>query len=280
MRNLVASLVACLTFLAAETSVAAGDCPHNPDALGVTRVLEVDTTGGPLIGSLQYDQTLDLGPKEVVLTFDDGPHPKNTVRILKALDQECVKATFFPVGVWAKHVPHILQMVADRGHTIGAHTWSHPSSLARLSFGAARNQIERGFKAVSEIVGAPIAPFFRFPGLNDSRALNAYASKRNYAVFSCDIGTDDWRGIGADAILQRTLARLERRGSGIILFHDTRSTTADVIPALLQALKEGGYKIVHLVPRQTYSPDAPVVAYAPAPLELQKAGDLAELERP
>ena len=168
MRSLVASVVACVAFISAETPASAGDCPHNPDALGVTRVLEVDTTGGPRIGSLHYDQTLDLGPKEVVLTFDDGPHRKNTARILEALDRECVKATFFPVGIWAKHVPHVLQMVADRGHTIGAHSWSHPSSLARLGFGAARNQIERGFKSISEVVEAPIAPFLRFPGLGIS----------------------------------------------------------------------------------------------------------------
>ena len=107
----------------------AGGCPRNPDVLGVSRVLEVDTTGGPRFGSLQYDRSVDLGPKEVVLTFDDGPHPKNTKRILQALDEECVKATFFPVGIWAKHVPKVMRMVADRGHTIGAHSWSHPSSF-------------------------------------------------------------------------------------------------------------------------------------------------------
>ena len=120
MRSLVASLVASVAVAGAAAPVTAAGCPHNPDALGVSRVLEVDTTGGPRFGSLQYRRTLGLGPKEVVLTFDDGPHPKHTVSILKALDEECVKATFFPVGIWAKHVPDVMQMVAERGHTIGA----------------------------------------------------------------------------------------------------------------------------------------------------------------
>ncbi|MGI9385261.1 MAG: polysaccharide deacetylase family protein, partial [Methyloligellaceae bacterium] len=213
-----------------------------------------------------------------VLTFDDGPHPKHTRRILRALDRECVKATFFPIGVWARHIPHVLQMVADRGHTIGAHSWSHPSRLGRLSFASARKQIEKGFKTIQAAVDRPIAPFFRYPGLNDTAKLNAYLGARNTAVFSCDIPTDDWRGIGARTILRLTLARLRRRGRGIILFHDTKATTARALPALLRALKRGGYKIVHIVPRRPYDPVPPAVAIAQA--EAVDAPAAALLETP
>ncbi|MGI9381607.1 MAG: polysaccharide deacetylase family protein, partial [Methyloligellaceae bacterium] len=77
----MAGFLACAAILAGADSASAGDCPHNPDALGASRVLQVDTGRGPRFGRLQYGRTLDLGPKEVVLTFDDGPHPKHTRRI-------------------------------------------------------------------------------------------------------------------------------------------------------------------------------------------------------
>ncbi len=256
MRSLVASLSACALAGLISVPATAGECSHNPDALGTARVLKVDTSDGPRLGTLQYRQTLELGPKEVVLTFDDGPHKPNTARILDALDKECVKATFFPVGIFAKQNAELMRKIAEKGHTIGGHSWSHPY-LHRLSFAAGKSEIERGFKAVHAAVGQPIAPFFRFPGLNDTSALNAYAAKRDYAVFSCDIGTDDWRGISADKILRRTMSRLDERGRGMLLFHDTKAATAAALPKLLKALKRGGYKIVHIVPETPISPAGP-----------------------
>ncbi len=265
MRSLVAHLCACTIFAAAAVPAAAGNCPHNPDALGVSRVLEVETAGGPLLGSLQYASTLDLGPREVVLTFDDGPHRINTKRVLAALRKECVKATFFPVGIWAGKYSDTLQAMADQGHTIGTHSWSHPRSLTRTSFAAAQDQIEKGFEAINAAVKQPIAPFFRFPGLNDSETLRRYTALRGYAVFSTDISSDDWLGISAGRIVRRTMARLERRGRGMLLFHDTKNATAAAVPMLLRELKRNGYKIVHLVPQRGYVPyGQPVVADIPA----------------
>jgi peptidoglycan/xylan/chitin deacetylase (PgdA/CDA1 family) len=255
MRILVAPLCVFALFGAIHSPAVANDCPHNPDALGVSRVLEVDTTGGPLFGSIQYKSTLDLQPNEVVLTFDDGPHRQNTDRVLNALAEHCVKATFFPVGLWAAKHKDVLQRIVNYGHTVGAHSWSHPVNLGKMSFAAAQKQIERGFQAIDAAMTEPVAPFFRFPGLNDSKALRRYTSQRSYAVFSADIGTDDWRGISAREIISRTMARLKRRKSGIVLFHDTKSATAAALPWFLKALKQNGYRIVHLVPRHSYSPD-------------------------
>lgn len=267
MRYLVASLsVSALAFLG-PTSAIASECSENPDALGVSRILEIDTSNGPRYGTLQYGKTLDLGPKEVVLTFDDGPHPKNTQRVIKALKKECVKATFFPVGTMVQHYPEVLQALADEGHTIGTHSWSH-ANVARLSRAKATNQIERGFRIINAAVEAQIAPFFRFPGLNDSRAMKAYAEKRGLAIFSTDVSSDDWRGIGASTIIRRTMSRLHRQQKGIILLHDTKYGTAAAVPGLLRALKKGGYKVVHIVPKRTYtsleSADARTVAPEPA----------------
>ena len=207
--------------------------------MGVSRVLEIDTSGGPRFGTLQYKQTLKLGPKEVVLTFDDGPHTRNTKRVLAALRRECVKATFFTVGTMAQNTPETLQAIAAGGHTIGAHSWSHPRNLGRMTSARATMQIERGFRTINAAVDTQIAPFFRFPGLNDSTALNAYAANRGYAIFSTDVSSDDWRGISANTIVRRTMARLKQKQSGIILFHDTKNATAAAIPALLQMFSLG-----------------------------------------
>ena len=95
------------------------------DALGVARVVEIDTTGGPGFGFEHFKQLDFLEPKEVVLTFDDGPWPTNTLAVLKALDDECTKAVFFPIGEHATYHPEILRQVLAAGHTVGAHTWSH-----------------------------------------------------------------------------------------------------------------------------------------------------------
>ena len=252
MRNLVASLPVCALMALSGTPASASECLHNPGALGVSRVLVIDTSHGPRFGTLQYKQTLDLDPKEVVLTFDDGPHVRNTKRVLAALHKECVKATFFTVGTMVQQNAGTLQAIAEQGHTIGAHSWSHPRNLGRLPASRATMQIERGFRAINAAADTQIAPFFRFPGLNDSTALNAYAATRGYAIFSTDVISDDWRGIGANTIVRRTMARLNQKQSGIILFHDTKNVTADAIPALLQALKRGGYKIVHIVPQRSY----------------------------
>ena len=99
----------------------------NPDALGVSRTVVIDTTGGPGFGFLQYKQFDFLTDKEVVLTFDDGPWP-TTPAVLKALADECTKAVFFPIGLHTTYHPEILKQVAAAGHTIGSHTWSHAAS--------------------------------------------------------------------------------------------------------------------------------------------------------
>lgn len=225
----------------------AATCPGNPHALGVSRVIEVDPTGGPRYGTYQYPSTLDLSPMEVVLTFDDGPSPRTTEKVLDALDQHCAKATFFEVGKSAAAYPELTKEVADRGNTVASHSYSHPRNLGRLPLDQAEQDIDRGFAALKEASGGRVAPFFRYPGLNNSDTLNAYLGSRNVAIISCDIGTDDWMLIGADQIVKRTLARLQSKGKGIILFHDTETATARALPVLLDELQKRGYRLAHMV---------------------------------
>ena len=136
----------------------------NPDALGVSRTVVIDTTGGPGFGFLQYKQFDFLTDKEVVLTFDDGPWP-TTPAVLKALSDECTKGLFFPVGKHTTYHPEILRQVAAAGHTVGSHTWSHAHlDSKKLTEAQMREEIEKGFSAVKMALGTAPAPFFRFPG--------------------------------------------------------------------------------------------------------------------
>src|SRR5215510_14128554 len=125
LRTAAAALfTACLVY-AAPAAAQGTACPGNPNALGVARTVEIDTTGGPGFGFEQYKMHDFLLMKEVVFTFDDGPWPNNTRAVLAALASHCTKATFFPIGKHATWEPGILKQVAAAGHTIGTHTWSH-----------------------------------------------------------------------------------------------------------------------------------------------------------
>ncbi|MEE8099012.1 MAG: polysaccharide deacetylase family protein [Hyphomicrobium sp.] len=231
----------------------------NPDAaLGVSRIVEIDTKAGPLFGDFsKYErEPRFLGPKEVVLTFDDGPMPRYTKPILEALDKFCTKATFFYVGRMATAYPSMVKEVMGRGHTVGSHTWSHPLNLRRRGLARAKDQIERGIAAVELAAGQPIAPFFRFPGLSDSGPLLAYLQSRGIATFTVDVVSNDSYISSPSRLAKRTIAEIERNNGGIVLFHDIKRSTAKALPAILAQLKKRGYKVVHLRTKSQVTPIA------------------------
>jgi peptidoglycan/xylan/chitin deacetylase (PgdA/CDA1 family) len=218
----------------------------NPDALGVSRTVVIDTTGGPGFGFLQYKQFDFLTDKEVVLTFDDGPWP-TTPAVLKALSDECTKALFFPVGKHTTYHPEILKQVAAAGHTIGSHTWSHTHlDGKKLTEQQVKEEIEKGFSAVKMALGAAPAPFFRFPALAHTQAALGYLGTRNIAMFSCDVDSNDFKSSGPDQVIQNVMTKLDKQGKGVILMHDLQKHTAIALPTLLRRLKAGGYKVVQM----------------------------------
>src|SRR6478752_654170 len=218
----------------------------NPDALGVSRIVVIDTTGGPGFGFLQYKQFDFLTDKEVVLTFDDGPWP-TTPAVLKALADECTKAVFFPVGKHTTYHPEILKQVAAAGHTVGSHTWSHAHlDSKKLTEQQAKDEIEKGFSAVKMALGAAPAPFFRFPALAHTQATLGYLGSRNIAMFSCDIDSYDFKSSSPDQVIQNVMTKLDKQGKGVILMHDLQKHTAAALPTLLRRLKAGGYKVVQM----------------------------------
>ncbi|WP_426438413.1 polysaccharide deacetylase family protein [Bradyrhizobium genosp. P] len=224
---------------------AAAKC-DNPDALGISRTVVVDTTGGPGFGFLQYRQFDFLTDHEIVLTFDDGPWP-TTPAVLKALADECTKAVFFPIGLHTTYHPEILRQVMAAGHTIGAHTWSHAHlGGKKMTEQMAKDEIEKGFSAVKVALGANPAPFFRFPALVHTPATLAYLESRNIAKFSVDVDSNDFKSKSPDEVITNVMTKLDKEPEhkGIILMHDLQKHTAQALPTLLRRLKAGGYKVV------------------------------------
>jgi peptidoglycan/xylan/chitin deacetylase (PgdA/CDA1 family) len=241
-------------------AAAGASCPGNPNALGVSRTVEIDTTGGPGFG-FEHFKTYDfLREGEVVLTFDDGPWPKNTPAVLAALAAHCTKAIFFPIGLHATYDPQILKQVAAAGHAVGSHTWCH-QDLSKTKGTCLVNgkrqvweydpkdEIERGISAVHWAVGGPTAPYFRFPALRQPQELIDYLGKRNIAIFSTDMDSFDFKMRKPEQVRQSVMAKLKKNGKGIVLMHDFQHATAEAAMALLDDLKAGGYRIVFMKPK-------------------------------
>jgi peptidoglycan/xylan/chitin deacetylase (PgdA/CDA1 family) len=223
-----------------------------PGAMGLARTVEIDTKGGPAFGFEHFKQYDFLREHEVVLTFDDGPWPENTPAVIKALTDECVKGTFFEIGEHATWHPEISKMVAAAGMTIGSHTWSH-KDLAKNPYASdieqAKQEIEMGVSAVHAAVDGPIAPFFRFPDLQQPPVLLSYLAERNISTFSTDLDSFDFKMRRPEQVIKSVMTKLEKRGKGIVLMHDFQHATAEAMPELLRQLKAAGFKVVHMVPK-------------------------------
>ncbi|SEQ43870.1 Peptidoglycan/xylan/chitin deacetylase, PgdA/CDA1 family [Devosia sp. YR412] len=194
-----------------------------------------------------------LRPGEVVLTFDDGPRPHKTERILATLNDFGAKATFLMLGSAAQAHPKLAQTVAASGHTVGSHTFDH-TDLSTLTSQAALDEIARGERAVQTALaggGQTMAPFFRFPYLSQTGFLRTNLLQGNMVVLDVDIDSKDYYKDTPEVVVARTIVKLEARGSGVILFHDIHQRTVDMLPLFLAELKDKGYSVVRLVPKDT-----------------------------
>ena len=218
----------------------------NPNALGVGRTVEIDTTGGPGFGFEHFKQLDFLRDKEVVLTFDDGPWPVNTPAVLKALAEECTTGIFFTIGKHATYYPEIIKQVYAAGHTVGTHTWSHIALVnKKLNEDQRKEEIEKGFAAVKwALGGVSPAPFFRFPALQHPPEMVTYLGERNIAMFSCDLDSFDFKASKPQVVIDNVMRKVDKLGKGIVLMHDFHKHTGEALPELLKRLKAGGYKVV------------------------------------
>ena len=257
--RIVAAL--CLGVLASMPAqqASAADCPGHPDAIGTSRTLVVDPREHPRIGTMQYPETLPLEDHEVVLTFDDGPLPRNSNQVLEILASQCVKATFFEIGRMAQSFPEGVRKLRDAGHSIGTHSQTHPLTMNKMSIERAKQEIDDGIASVKAALGddAALAPFFRIPGLLRATDVEEYLASQGIQVWSADFPADDWRHISSTRVYDLALNRLEDKGRGILLLHDIQPRTVAALPRILSELKARGYRIVHVVPATSERPATP-----------------------
>ena len=183
----------------------------------------------------------------VALTFDDGPNPPWTNRILDVLDRYAVPATFFCVGLHAIGFTEEVARMAEAGHCLGNHTWSHPF-LHDLSDNELEVQLNRTEEALEQAAGVAGSRLFRPPyGSGSSATFRWVRRSESFKVVFWDVDTNDWAMPGAPAIADAVVS--QTRPGSIVLMHDgggDRSQTAEALPAAIEGLLERGYRFVRV----------------------------------
>ena len=262
-QRVIMSLVALAALGISHSAMAAG-CAANPEAIGTSRVMSLDTSKGMALGE-QYHHDLPLADKEIVLTFDDGPLPIFSEKVRAILKEQCVRATFFLVGLNAASYPEFVRKLAEDGHTIGSHTLTHNMNLPADAFDG-NGEIDNGIAAIDKALKTSkaqnkTAPFFRFPGLTDKPELRAKMEAKGMAIFSIDAEGGDWkRDYTGKDVLNRVMKQISEKRKGIVLLHDIQPRTVKMLPEFLARLKSEGYKIVHVMPASMPQPETLTIA--------------------
>lgn len=214
--------------------------------------------------------TGSVAQKEVILTFDDGPHNYFTASILKTLKEAGnAKAMFFELGKNISRYPHETKKVYNEGHIVANHSWNHlclndTQTCARnnkgkfLSDDEVTAEITETFNIIKRTIGK-IAPFFRFPYGDNRKSTSEYLKKEGILEMSWNIDSNDWRyvqTVGGQSIpftskevLKSALKSLDRTNRGVILFHDIHRRTAEILPQFLYELHKRNFKLVIFEPQ-------------------------------
>lgn len=202
-------------------------------------------------------RSADLGPRQLILTFDDGPSTRYTESILKTLKEVNAKAIFFHLGKNVRLNPDIVKKVAADGHAVASHSMSHSclgtSRICRanngrvFSFSEAIAEIAGGHQAVYDVLGW-VEPFFRFPYGEASPELTRFLATNGTGELYWNIDSEDWKAQSHEDLISNTLAQIEAKGRGMVLFHDIQRRTAEALPQFLQEVYKRGYSIVLLQP--------------------------------
>lgn len=217
--------------------IQASNGPKRPDAMSAERVSPAEA------GEQPWVVRAGAGAEPVVaLTFDDGPHPYHTKKILATLKQERIPATFFLVGEHLERAPELARQALAHGHALGNHTWHH-FYLDHMDAASTGAEIEITARLIENATGSRPA-WFRPPGgyytedvLRVTRALG-----QRVALWSVD--SRDWSEPGPEAIRRRVLAGL--RPGAVILLHDSAAQTAAVLPRLIRDIRARGYRFATL----------------------------------
>ncbi len=183
-----------------------------------------------------------INKKEVALTFDDGPSPKTTEKILKILRDNHIHATFFVIGKNAERFPKLLKEISDEGNEIGNHSYSHPNSLL-LSPSKLRQELSKTDKIITKITGKK-PKFFRPPSGSFGYNLSFIAASLKYTMVLWWIDTYDWKEPGKKKVME--IVKYHLTNGAIILMHENHKTTIEALPDVIKYIKSKGYKFVTL----------------------------------
>lgn len=242
------SLACALLAIVVLTGHAAAKACDHPGALGTSRTLKVQSSTTAGLG--HGYPPLGLAHGEIIMTFDDGPLPTTTPRILDILARECIEATFFMIGKRAEAHPDIAARMRAAGHTIGSHSYTH-RDLSKLSAEDATEDIRRGYEAAEKAAFGAVKDrprLFRFPNFRSTPDLIAFVRTHHGVVVNANISAQDWRGQAAEVTMER-LRKLFDRGNdrGILVFHDSQMNTVNLLPMVIAEMKARHMRIVHLV---------------------------------
>lgn len=183
------------------------------------------------------------GAKLVALTFDDGPWPESTERILDILAEHDVRATFFVLGPRVKKSPETVRRMVREGHVVGAHSVSH-KRFDSLPPKRVRSEVRRGRAIIREATGVD-SPWLRPPyGAMDKTAWKAVRAERAKVVL-WDVDSRDWKKPGAKKLARRVVADV--RPGSVVLLHDgggDRRQTVAALPRIITELKKRGYLFI------------------------------------
>ncbi|ARF72843.1 bi-functional transferase/deacetylase [Kitasatospora albolonga] len=257
--TLLVALLAMLMLRGYVNSEILADHRVRPPA-PTTQVPEEVLTGGPVIDARSAEvKTLSVPDRRVVLTFDDGPDPVWTPRVLDKLKEYDAHGVFFVTGTMAARHPDLVRRMVDEGHEIGLHTFNHPDlsyqSTSRIDWELSQNQLAlAGAAGVRTSLFRP--PYSSYSAAMDNKSwpVTRYIGSRGYLTVVNNTDSEDWKRPGVDAIVERATPK---GGKGaIVLMHDSggdRSQTVAALDRMLPDLQEKGYAFTRL----TTALDAP-----------------------
>ncbi|HAP69589.1 MAG TPA: hypothetical protein DCR04_07665 [Flavobacteriales bacterium] len=201
------------------------------------------------IGSQFFMPTFWRGEKGTIsLTFDDGPDPEVTPRVLDVLREEGVKGSFFVIGRIAEKYPELVQKIVDEGHVVGNHTYNHDYVFSKE---LAEKQVSEGQEVIQKIIGKK-PTYFRPPfGVMTPEIANA-VKKEQCAIIGWDLRSQDGRIRTKEATIKRVKNNLKK--ATVLLFHDTNPTTPEALREIIHLCKQNGMKIVSVTEQSGIEP--------------------------
>ncbi|PAW63742.1 MAG: hypothetical protein B9S38_17070 [Verrucomicrobiia bacterium Tous-C4TDCM] len=208
-----------------------GPVPRNPD-------LNLPSSGAS--SGITFSR-VSVAQPYIAITFDDGPHPKNTPRLLDMLRERNIKATFYVIGRNVDLYPNVLRRTVSEGHEIGNHTYNHPI-LSKLGDSTVRDELTKCRDAVARAAGVKPRTLRPPYGALLQRQREWIHRELEYPTIMWSVDPLDWKRPGASVVTSRILSNTTP--GAIVLAHDLHASTVDAMPATLDGLLRKGFKFV------------------------------------